>query len=463
MSKATTGTVLIVDDEEHIRDILEAALAPVAKRVLTAENAEVGLEKSREENIDVVVCDIQMPGMSGLEFLRKVTEEQPEVRFLMITAFASIETVVKALRYGASDFITKPFENSQVRQVVQNLLQSPVKSKAAIISPDGLETSQYGIIGNSEAIHKSIKMATKAAQSDSVVILLGESGTGKDVFARAIHQMSKRKDAPYIPINCGALPENLAESELFGHERGSFTGALEKRPGKFTLAHTGTLFLDEIGDLPLDIQVKLLRVLQDKIVEPIGSSRPQKVDIRLIAATNKNLEEAIKKGNFREDLYYRLNIIPIVLPPLRERAEDILLLADFFLKRFCTRYEVKYQLSRAQKESLLAYTWPGNVRELENVIERSVVLSENGTLDLQLPEQRSSTVHLQTEVIVGVAAKTTEDVISSDPFSMQRKTHEKTLIVEALEKQRWNKTRTAEDLGISRRSLLYKIKEFGIQ
>jgi transcriptional regulator with PAS, ATPase and Fis domain len=304
-----------------------------------------------------------------------------------------------------------------------------------------------GVIGKSPAFAACLEKARKAAAADTTVLLCGESGTGKEVLARSIHTLSRRNDKPFIAVNCGAIPENLLESELFGHEKGAFTGAIASKPGKFALADEGTIFLDEIGEMPLLMQVKLLRVIQERTVEPVGSARTQKVDFRLIAATNRNLRDEIKAGRFREDLYYRLNIIPIDLPPLRDREGDILLLAQSFLAYFNGRYGCNFGLTQENERELLGHGWPGNVRELANAIERAVVLASGPALAFTF--ERS-----------GDAPPS-----SSDPkaaFKEKKQGAEKEAIVKALEQNRWNKTQTAEFLGISRRSLLYKIKEYGI-
>ncbi len=438
------GRILIVDDEEHIREILKATVSSLADSIFMADSANQGLHIIENENIDVVICDIQMPGINGLEFLKKVKEEQPDIYFLMITAFGSMQTVIEAMRLGASDFLTKPFENNKVREIIAHLLNRKNDRKEPVIAP--VQGNQFeGIIGDSHTFHQCIKLSMKAAHADSSVLILGESGTGKEVFAKMIHDHSNRKDGPIIPINCGAIPENLMESELFGYKKGAFTGALEGKPGKFSLAHNGTVFLDEIGEMPLPLQVKLLRVLQEKEIDPVGGTQSQKIDFRLIAATNQNLEQAVANGEFREDLYYRLNIIPITLPPLRDRGEDVLLLAEHFLAHFNQRYDNHFCLSEDDNKLLTGYSWPGNIRELENIIERGVVLGDEGKLAIQLPKP------LQ---------KSSESV---SQLKSQKKEHEKTQILKALDTNRWNKTKTAHALGISRRSLLYKIKEYSIQ
>jgi two-component system response regulator AtoC len=446
-NESPRGRFLIVDDEEHIREILKATLAPLAIGVHEAGSAEEALDLVREENLDMVICDIQMPGMDGLEFLAKVKAEQPSVKFLMITAHGTMDTAVKALRYGASDFLTKPFENETVRQIARRLLRERASAGAANLPP-GQEASRSvleGIIGKSPAFLACLDKARKASAADTTVLLCGESGTGKEVMARAIHNLGKRCDKPFIAVNCGAIPENLLESELFGHEKGAFTGAIASKPGKFALADGGTIFLDEIGEMPLLMQVKLLRVIQERTIEPVGSTGSRKVDFRLIAATNRNLKEEIKAGRFREDLYYRLNIIPIDLPPLRDRESDILILARNFLAYYNERYGCRYELTSAHEADLLAHAWPGNVRELANAIERAVVLASGDGLAFQF---EGATPQGTPKPALAIKEK--------------KQAVEREEILRVLEVHRWNKTQSAEALGMSRRSLLYKIKEYGI-
>jgi len=457
-TKSGHGCVLVVDDEEHIREIIAATLSPLAGKVLVAGSAEEALEILRDENVDVVVSDIHMPGMTGLEFLRQVKLEQPSVLFLMVTAHGSLDTVVQALRHGASDFLTKPFENSELREIVKRLLSSPTPPSQ--VASYAFETGSVGkasvkALGESPVFKACLEKMHKASQSDSTVLLLGESGTGKEVGARLLHDLSPRRGSPFIPVNCGAIPENLIESELFGHEKGAFTGASVSKPGRFVLAEGGTVFLDEIGELPLSMQVKLLRVLQERVVDPVGGRGSVRVDFRLVAATNRNLREEVRQGRFREDLYFRLNIISIEMPPLRERGNDILILTRYFLDHFNRRYGTLYHLTSAQERPLLDYSWPGNVRELANVVERAVVLAAGPELFFQL------------EGAVAEDAPKAPDIPhtsqASHAIKGRKQDVEREEILKALETSRWNKTHAAESLGISRRGLLYKIKEYGIR
>jgi DNA-binding NtrC family response regulator len=454
-TESIRGRFLIVDDEEHIREILKATLEPLALSVHDAGSAEEALEMVREENLDMIICDVQMPGMDGLEFLHKVKREQPAIKFLMITAHGTMDTAVKALRYGASDFLTKPFENEAVRQIARRLLREKTGSSDTLTAASGtagqVKGVLDGVIGKSPAFTSCLEKARKAAAADTTVLVCGESGTGKEVMARAIHNLSRRADKPFIAVNCGAIPENLLESELFGHEKGAFTGAIASKPGKFTLADGGTIFLDEIGEMPLLMQVKLLRVIQERVVEPVGSTRTQKVDFRLIAATNRNLKEEIKTGRFREDLYYRLNIIPIDLPPLREREGDIVIMARSFLAYYNDRYGCRYALTPENEVELQCHGWPGNVRELANAIERAVVLASGDGLSFVFEGAASQPGQKPGgAATAGLAIKEKKQAVERDE------------ILKALDLNRWNKTQTAESLGISRRSLLYKIKEYGI-
>lgn len=473
--------ILIVDDEENIREIIKMTLRKNADEIFTAESAEAGLEILKENNIDIVISDIKMPGMDGLDFLQCVKKEQPRVEFLMITAHGNMDTVIEAMRLGASDFLSKPFENKILREQVVKLLSIKEKNKEKVSTPNHAPKLE-GMIGDSPAFNKCVKRALKSAASDSTILINGDSGTGKEVFARAIHQNSPRAASSFIAVNCGAIPENLIESELFGYEKGAFTGAMSEKPGKFELAQNGTLFLDEIGEMPLLMQVKLLRVLQEKQVDRLGSTAPIDIDFRLVAATNKDLQREIAAGRFREDLFYRLNIIPILLPSLKDREDDVTHLAQHFLNGFNDRYEYTYRFNVKQMSAIKGYTWPGNIRELENIVERSVVLGDGEQVELDIPgldsdellltESDASDETLWVGPLVNheTKAKTQKHTATHATAIVTPLVHKKgfkikltsSQILQALKENNGNKSKTSEVLGISRRSLLYKIKEFEI-
>ena len=372
-----TGNILVADDDPDIRDILKDTLSSLGARVTIACDGRECLNKIEAECPELVLLDIEMPVKNGLDVLKEIGQRRFDTTVIMITAYGSIARAVQAMKEGAFDFITKPFELDHIALVVEKALDRG-RLKRGFERFTEQESHRYRLIGGeSPRMREAIETAKKAARSRSTVLLLGESGTGKEVFARAIHSWSERKTEPFIAINCVGLSKDLLESELFGHERGAFTGASQLKKGKMELAHGGTVFLDEVGDISAELQTKLLRFLQEREFERVGGTQPIPVDVRVIAATNRELSGAIKDGRFREDLYYRLNVIPIQLPPLRQRKEDVLLLAHFFLRRFAG--ETKKTFSGISKEAeawLLAYDWPGNVRELANVIERAVVLGQ---------------------------------------------------------------------------------------
>jgi DNA-binding NtrC family response regulator len=389
-----TGNILVADDDPDIRDILKDTLSSLGARVTIACDGRECLDKIEDECPELVLLDIEMPVKNGLDVLKEIRHGRFDTTVIMITAYGSIVRAVQAMREGAFDFITKPFELDHIALVVEKALDRG-RLKRGFERFTEQESHRYRLIGGeSPRMREAIETAKKAAFSKSTVLLLGESGTGKEVFARAIHSWSERKTEPFIAINCVGLSKDLLESELFGHERGAFTGASQLKKGKMELAHGGTVFLDEVGDISAELQTKLLRFLQEREFERVGGTQPIPVDVRVIAATNRELSRAIKEGRFREDLYYRLNVIPIQLPPLRERKEDIAPLANFFLRRFAA--ETKKTFSGISKEAemwLLAYDWPGNVRELANVIERAVVLAQGPEVTVaDLSPRRESTV-----------------------------------------------------------------------
>jgi len=375
--KALSGIILVADDDPDIREILRDTLNSLGARTITAANGQECLDRAEADAPDLILLDIEMPIKNGLEVLKELRQRGSEMTVIMITAYGTIERAVQAMKEGAYDFITKPFELDHVAVVVEKALER-VKLKRGLeqLSQDAGE--RYRLVGGeSPKMRQAIETAKKAAASRSTVLLLGESGTGKEVFARAIHNWSDRKNESFIAINCVGLSKDLLESELFGHEKGAFTGASQLKKGKMELAHGGTVFLDEVGDISAELQTKLLRFLQEREFERVGGTQPMTVDVRVIAATNRDLSSAIKEGRFREDLFYRLNVIPISLPPLRERKEDIPVLAQYFVKRFAAETKKIFSGITADTEAkLVAYPWPGNVRELANVIERAAVLGE---------------------------------------------------------------------------------------
>jgi len=381
--KRLSASALVADDDPDIRDILSDTLNSVGAKVTTVTNGQECLQRVETDIPDVLLLDIELPGKNGLAVLKELRRRQSNTTVIMITAYGSIDRAVEAMKEGAFDFITKPFDLDHIVVVLEKAVERQ-RLKRGLENFSRETGERYRLIGGeSPNMHEAIETARKAAASKSTVLLLGESGTGKEVFARAIHNWSERKTEPFIAINCVGLSKDLLESELFGHERGAFTGASQLKKGKMELAHGGTVFLDEVGDVSAELQTRLLRFLQEREFERVGGTQPIPVDVRLIAATNQELLAAIKEGRFREDLYYRLNVIPIQLPPLRERKEDIAVLAEFFLRRFAA--DTKKNFSAISKEAeawLLAYDWPGNVRELANIIERAVVLGQGPELTI---------------------------------------------------------------------------------
>ena len=388
------ASILIVDDDADIREVLEDRLNSLGYRVLAAETAKEGLDILDSQNPQLVLLDIEMPDMNGLEMLGEIRKRGHDITVVMITAYGTVERAVRAMKEGAYDFITKPFEPDHIALIVMKALEREKLKREVEILAGQIDDRHRMIVGQSVQINRAVETAKKAAASRSTVLLLGESGTGKEIFARAIHNWSDRKNKPFVAINCVGLSKELLESELFGHEKGSFTGALQLKKGKMELAHGGTVFLDEVGDVSTELQTKLLRFLQEREFERVGGTKPISVDVRIIAATNRDLNNAVQEGKFREDLYYRLNVVPLILPPLRARKEDIPGLADYFLKRFAL--ETKKNFTAIDEEAmkkLIAYQWPGNVRELANVIESAVVLGQGPELTPHdLPAKVISTV-----------------------------------------------------------------------
>ncbi|MFZ5651715.1 MAG: sigma-54-dependent transcriptional regulator [Bacillota bacterium] len=444
--------ILVIDDEEHMCWALERAMKQEGYQVLTTTRGRAGLELIKEESPSLVILDLKMPEMDGMEVLKKAKEMNPKLPVVMLTAHGTIETAIEAMKIGATDYLTKPFDLDELKMVIrQNLVMSQLVSEVNFLRSE-LTKKYRKMIGESPAIKDVMFLIEKVSNSNATVLITGESGTGKEVAAVAIHQSSPRRDHPFVPVNCAALPENLLESELFGHEKGAFTGALARKMGRFELADKGTLFLDEITEMPLNMQVKLLRVLQEKSFERVGGTETLNVDVRIIAASNRDINTAIEKGFFREDLYYRLNVIHIHLPPLRERKEDIPLLANYFLEKLRPTYLVNSITENAMK-LLIKYNWPGNIRELQNVLERAAIISRNNEITAE---------DLPREFQAAQPKPGGELVINIPDSGISLEDLEKELIIKALEKSRGNQTRAAQLLGITRSALLYRIQKHGL-
>jgi len=390
--------VLIVDDELNMRVVLHAMLKKKGYQVAEAADGLEALGQLEKERFDVVVTDLKMPRLNGLGLLEGVTTNHPETPVIIITAHGTIETAVDALKKGAFDYITKPFDQDELINVIDKAIRTRIKNHAEVILAEE-EIDKYGIVGCSEKIREIYKTIETVASTKTTILITGETGTGKELIAHAIHRGSPRKDNAYIKINCGAIAESLIEAELFGYEKGAFTGAASTKPGKFELADEGTIFLDEIGEIPKDMQVKLLQVLQDQTFERVGGIKTIKVDVRIIAATNRDLLKEIKEGNFREDLYYRLNVVPIKMPPLRERKEDIAPLAHYFLARFNAKLNKNIRgIDQQVLECFKKYSWPGNIRELENLIERIILLTKGESISLDdIPDEIKTTQDLEVQ------------------------------------------------------------------
>jgi two-component system, NtrC family, response regulator AtoC len=447
-------TVLIVDDDEGMRDTLTAILKR-EYRVLRVASGEGALPILNREDVDLMVLDVRLPGISGFEVLRIVKENYSLVEVIMISAITEIETAVQAMKHGAYHYVTKDFDYDQLRSLVRNAserqdLNRQVLTLSAQVAD---QTEREFVVGPSKATRDIVDLIQKIAKLSATVLILGESGTGKELLARLIHREAADPDAPFIAVNLAAIPRELAESALFGHERGAFTGAHRQQLGKFELASNGTLFLDEIGDLRLDLQAKLLRAIQEGEIERVGGTKAIKTEFRLIAATNVDLEKAVKEGRFREDLYYRINVIPVKLPPLRERAEDIPQLVEFFLRRYNARFRKKVQgITDLTMDVLKKYWWPGNIRELENLIERLVAVSDKDYIsDEDLPLE----FHF--------AQLEPQGLNSESLFESATTTFERNFILRALEKCGGNVTSTSEYLGIPLSTLKYKMDKLDVR
>ncbi len=459
--------VLIVDDEPNLRKILSAQLSRDGYDVMTAEDGEQGLAMLKEHHIDLVITDLKMPKVDGMTLLRKALEDEPELPIVLITAHGTIDTAVEALKSGAFDFVTKPFDKDEVRQIVGKALRTRELRGADANPAPAAQGARFGIIGTSPGITDLYAILERVADTPTTVMITGESGTGKELVARALHEHSSRKDKPFIKVNCAAIPKELIESELFGYERGAFTGAVASKPGRFELANGGSLFLDEIGEIPIEMQVKLLRALQESEFERVGGIKTIRVDVRLVAATNRDLKKLIAGGSFREDLFYRLNVVPIRLPALRERTGDIPLLVAHFLAKFNDRLKKKVEgVETETMETLVAYPWPGNIRELENVIERAVLFCDTQKLragDLP-PEIRGIPAMANVplpEADLQAALAGEGGLKEHVKVAMSRL--EKELVSRALQQTSGNVTHAARLLKISRKGLQLKMKELGLR
>jgi len=457
-------TILVVDDEDSMRELLEIVLGNAGYTVRLAPDVATASALLEKQSFDCVLTDLRMgqERKAGMDLLSWLQNHQPGVPAVMMTAYGSVDTAVEAMKRGAIDYIMKPFKNDEVRLVVQRAIeqQDLERENRAFRADQAARGKLDNIVGSSTAIEEVRDMIRRVAQLPSTVHIHGESGTGKELVARAIHQLSERSAKPFVAINCGGIPENLLESELFGHKRGAFTGAHEDKEGLFISADGGTLFLDEIGEMPLALQVKLLRVLDNSEVMPVGGTAARKVDVRILSATNRDLATMANEGGFREDLYYRLNVIPIVVPPLRERGEDIALLASTFIVGHAAKLDrAELRLSRVAEEALQAYHWPGNVRELANSMERAVALCRGGEIGL---------ADLPPVITAGARpapAAANEEDLPLTGFDLEGYIEEieKRYIKQALERGKYSQKRAAELLGLTSRSLRYRLKKYNLE
>lgn len=445
--------ILVVDDDAAHRLMLHAVLTDEGYGVTDADDGTTAVQAVQHERFDLILMDVRMTEMGGIEALEAIKAINAEIPVLMMTAYPEVPAAVKAMKLGAWDYLTKPLDTDELRLRIAKLLGQTQRHAEQPPLPLQL-TNISGVIGQSAQMQRLLETVALVAPTDTTVLILGESGTGKEVIAETIHANSLRAAQPLVKVNCAALPETLLESELFGHEKGAFTGAIQRRKGRFEAAHGGAIFLDEIGEIPLSVQVKLLRVLQEHQFEPVGSSHTMTVDVRVMAATNRNLEDEIAQGRFREDLFYRLNVFPIQVPALRERKDDIILLAEHFLAKNIARHKRPIKGFAPRTLNLfLQYEWKGNIRELENTIERSVILCRE---DYILPHHLPAPI----QKLDGLA---TDESAETETAGTTLKEMEKHLILSTLKQCEGNRTKTAEALGISRRSLQMKLKEYGIQ
>jgi two-component system response regulator AtoC len=480
-----TAKILVADDEQNLRRVLVAMLKRDGHEVVQAASGVEAIE--RIADVDVVITDLRMPGADGMEVLRTASRTHPQIPVIMITAYGSVGQAVEAIKAGAFDYIEKPFEQDSIRTIVDKAIGQAAANRMAprmaFYAADTDDKGMYGLVGQSTEMKSIFSVIEHVADTPSTVLITGESGTGKELVAKALHEQSSRKNAPFIKINCAAIPKTLMESELFGYEKGAFTGATSSKPGRFELAHDGTLFLDEIGEIPVEMQVKLLRAIQESEFERVGGIKTIKVDVRLITATNRDLEQEIQRGNFRDDLFYRLNVVPLQIPPLRKRTGDIPLLVSHIIKKFNER--LRKTITGISDECLAileTHPWPGNIRELENVLERTILFCKGDRIeraDLQLgtagppeapPTPRTSTSAVMLPLVddaldeddasepSGAPSGSLKDIVRAETSRVERE-----LIVKALDETGGNVTQAARLLKISRKSLQMKMKELGLR
>jgi len=465
MDEGKGKKILVIDDEAVIREGIKQTMCLEGYQVEVAPNGKIGLSKLQKHEFHVVVSDLKMPGMHGIEVLKAIRVLQPDVPVIIITGYATVDSAVEAMKNGAFDYLTKPFLPEQIAEKINSAAR---QRDLSLTAPPAQDEEVFddqacdAFVGRSKEMQKVYQRIVQVAPTNSTVLITGESGTGKELAARAIHNHSQRKEQPFVAVDCNSLPENLLESELFGHVKGSFTGATQTKPGLFSVANGGTLFLDEISNLSMTTQAKLLRVLQQREVTPIGGTKATPIDIRLIAATNKGLEEMVEAGTFRDDLYFRLNIIPVDLPPLRDRQGDVPLLINFFMKKFAEDVgkEIK-GLSAEARIALEGYNFPGNVRELENIIERAVVLAQGELIERDDLELRGADDDIISEIGVPL---NTEELKENKRIARERAVEpvEKAFVYAALERNNWNITKAAEETGMLRPNFQAMLKKLGV-
>jgi len=449
-------TILIIDDDTSLRRVLEYNLQEAGYAVATAASGEEGLQRFEEVEPALVITDMKMPGMDGMQVLKAIKERSVETLVIMITAFGTVDIAVEAMKAGAYDYITKPFNRDELRLTVAKALQfSGLAVENRRLKSELSDRADFrSMVGSSAAMEKIFEIVRKVADTEASVMITGESGTGKELVARSLHAGSGRRNGPFVAINCAAIPHDLLESELFGHVKGAFTGAIKDKTGKFLLADGGTLFLDEVAELPLELQPKLLRALQERVIVPVGGTQEQKLDVRVVTATNLDIEKAIGDGVFREDLYYRLSVIPIHLPPLRQRRDDIPLL----LRHFCIKHNAaRVNFDKPCLTLLTRYAWPGNVRELENLVERLLIMRSGDTIPCSdLPDKiRNISAAAGVSTAAGFVIN-----LPDEGYSLEQL--EREVVVQALERNGWNQTAAARFLRIPRHTLIYRMEKYGI-